>query len=166
MLKPDEFSLGAPVVPKGRGKAVNLLSAGDEPEDPQPTDLNGHVVPAIVPFIAADAKGDLITAKGGETMPRGVYDRTKAKKRTAGDAAAAPPTDKPVRKPRKAAAKKRARAANAVPATQRRAQDAGERFAVWSDGSVEIDAPGCKGHLSAESVATLYAYVTKLRGDA
>jgi hypothetical protein len=164
VLKPDEFALGAPVVPKGRGKAVNLLSSRDEPEDAQETDQSGHVVPDIIPFVAADAKGEVHTAKGA-SMPRGVYDRTKSKKRKGAEAAAPAGGEE---KPRKAHGKSRARAAAAKPRRPREATPpAGEeRFAVWSDGTVDIEAPECKGRLSAESVARLYDYVKRLRGEA
>lgn len=58
--------------PTGR---INRLRDDDEPNE-QPT------VPEVMPFIAADGKGDLITAKG-DTMPKGQYDRSKSKPRGA-----------------------------------------------------------------------------------
>jgi hypothetical protein len=165
VLKPDEFALGAPAMPKGRAKAVNLLSSRDEPDDAQDTDTSGHVVPDIIPFVAADAKGEVHTAKGA-SMPRGVYDRTKSKKRKGAEAAAPAGGEE---KPRKAHGKSRARAAaGAKPRRPREATPpAGEeRFAVWSDGTVDIDAPECKGRLNAATVASLYEYVKRLRGEA
>jgi hypothetical protein len=165
MLTMNELTAPAAPIRTVRGREVRLLSARDEPEDPQPTDQAGHVVPDITPFVAADAKGDLVTSQGA-TMPRGVYDRSTSKKRKGKAEAAAPAGAEQAleKKPRQARAPRTAPAANA--GKPRRPQEPGERFAVWSDGSVEIDAPGCKGRLSAESVASLYDYVTRLRGGA
>lgn len=143
MLKASEFFGGVPTPAKPAGsKPVPLLSRSDDPEDPPPTDSNGHVVPDI-------------TAKEGLPMPRGVYDRSKATKRTKKDdatAEAAPAARKPRRKKRAVTARR----ATAPTET---------RFGVYSDGTVVIDAPKCKGELDGEQVELLYQYVRRLRGE-
>lgn len=53
--------------------------------------------------------------------------------------------------------------ASPVPVKRARAVADGVRFGVFSDGSVQIDAPSCKGNLSCEDVDLLYAFVSKLR---
>lgn len=164
MLKADEFVPRAPARARP-AKPVPLLSRSDDPEEQQPTDSNGHVVPDITPFVVADANGDVVTAKGGLPMPRGVYDRSKATKRTKKDdatAEAAPAARKPRRKKRASTARRAA----APPRRPRQTREASDtRFGAYSDGTVVIDAPKCKGELDGEQVELLYQYVRRLRGE-
>jgi hypothetical protein len=75
----------------------------------------------------------------------------------------------PAKKKRGPNKKRKAAAVSAGPKPQRRRasnSSVARTFAVWNDGSVEINADGCKGHLSGEDVKLLVAYVQRLRaGD-
>jgi hypothetical protein len=113
------------------------------------------------------------------TVPKGQYDRSKAKPRAAKKTAPEPtpaaasageqleaPTPRKKRGPNK---KRKTRAVSSGPKPQRRrasSSSIARTFAVWNDGSVEINADGCKGHLSGQDVDLLVAYVQMLRkGD-
>lgn len=69
----DESPAPPPHLPKTT--TVHLINEREPREVPSaPADA---VVPAITPFVAGDAKGDLIVPRGDINMPRGVYDRKK-----------------------------------------------------------------------------------------
>jgi hypothetical protein len=85
------LTLPIPPTTKAQGRVHRIR---DDDEAPQQTCANGHTLPDTIPFIAADATGQLITAKGS-AMPKGVYDRTK-KDESANDAA--PPQKRTYRK--------------------------------------------------------------------
>jgi hypothetical protein len=105
-------------------------------------------------------------------MPKGQYDRTKAKPRAkkgekteaAGGEGAGATAAVAERRPRKNA-KKRGKA-NKKPRAARapRSNGSAARFGVFSDGSVQIDAPGCKGNLGGDDVRLLVDFVKKLEG--
>jgi hypothetical protein len=112
------------------------------------------------------------TEEQEDEMPKGQYDRSKAKPRKTREAkpegeggqgaASSPAVDERRSRKRKGAgpkkrAGKKARAARA-PQSHSKA-----RFGVFSDGSVQVDAPECKGVLSGEDVATLIQFATRLR---
>jgi hypothetical protein len=114
------------------------------------------------------------------TMPKGQYDRSKAKPRAAKKKTASEPTpaaapageqlEAPTSRKKRGPNKKRmAREVSTAPKPQRRrasSSSIARTFAVWNDGSVEINADGCKGHLSGQDVDLLVAYVQMLRkGD-
>jgi hypothetical protein len=84
-----------------------------------------------------------------DEMPKGQYDRSKAKPRKPREAKAEGEGPKK-RTGRKARAAKVPRASSKA------------RFGVFSDGSVQIDAPGCKGNLSGADVRLLVEFVKKL----
>jgi hypothetical protein len=107
-----------------------------------------------------------------DAMPKGQYDRSKAKPRKAREAAPAAPgepeaakPEKVARKPRakKAVAKKRraAPARRAVP--QRRASPSEAVFGVFEDGSVVINSPDCKGKLDHALADRLVKFIGKLQ---
>ena len=89
------LDLPSPVPPAVRGRVHRLE---DDEEEPPKTDEKGLVKPEIVPFLTADAKGNVLTAKGS-AMPKGVYQRQP---KAGALAAAAPPVSKPPKKARKA----------------------------------------------------------------
>lgn len=71
----------------------------DDPEPEEPRDERGQPVPAITPFIAGGARGELLTAKGDKTMPKGIYKR-KPRAAVEAEAAAAPSAEKPASRKR------------------------------------------------------------------
>lgn len=145
-------------------RRVHHIAAPDEDLDLQLADaLPPRPVsfPTVAPDVPINRAGE------GETMPTGHYDRSKAKKRAKkgeGGAVAAPGAapvagDKATRKKRKARA-------GAAPMKAGRSPRQGEpRFAVFTDGSVLIEAPGCTGTLSAEHAKVLVNFINRLKGE-
>ena len=106
-----------------------------------------------------------------EAMPKGVYDRSKAKPRKKKAAGAAPAEpghahEIVVRKPRAARKAKAKSKPRRVAAPRRPSRAADAAFGVFEDGSVVIDTPTCKGKLTAEQTTRLVAFVQRLREGA
>lgn len=156
MLNADDFTPRAPTTPAMQGRRVSLM--GGEPlDDETPKDRNGHPEPHITPFMVACAKGDIITTKGGETMPKGQYQRKKKAEtiEAASPAAGEPGTDAP---------KARGRRKGAGVKPQAQPQATSWRFALGDDGSVQINTDECVGRLSAKDAASLGAFMAARRG--
>jgi hypothetical protein len=130
--------------------------------------FNRTVVPTQVRHSEPEAKED--------AMPKGQYDRSKAKKRGEGAVAtpaiAASAAEQPERKPHKPAkaAKKKRKVAKAKP--RRAAHHVGATavdqvaaFGFFEDGSLLIDAPDCKGKLSAAIAGRLSMFLSRLKGE-
>lgn len=60
----------------------------------------------------------------------------------------------------------RRKAAPAKVRVASRREVAAPSFAVWDDGSVQIESQHCKGKLSPEEASQLVAFVARLRGEA
>jgi hypothetical protein len=105
-----------------------------------------------------------------DDMPKGQYDRSKAKPRTTkgekteaagGEGATAAVAE---RRPRKSAKKRGGASKKPRAGRAPRSNGSAARFGVFSDGSVQIDAPGCKGNLGGDDVRLLVDFVKKLEG--
>lgn len=66
---------------------------------------------------------------------------------------------------KKRASLKPTRRARVAPAETATPADPPRKFAVWNDGSVDIDTAECKGRMSGDDVDLLLAYVQRLRGQ-
>lgn len=82
-----------PQLPKRQGRVHRM--DGDEEIVEQPADAKGNPEPIKQPFLVAGGRGELLPTaespvrsraakKGRAAMPKGVYDRTKSKKRKRG----------------------------------------------------------------------------------
>jgi hypothetical protein len=173
VLKADDFSLGAPPPPaRTRVKRIS-------PMGPDNDDLPKGAA-RIRPIATAGSQSAFASAIGAtlnaiptleDNMPKGQYDRSKAKPRAkradAGDAAApgeagATTATRADAKPSKK--KRGGRKARAVtPPTRPRQVKAsippGRRFGRWDDGSIDINLPCCSGHLSKEEGEELQAFL-------
>lgn len=99
-------------------------------------------------------------------MPKGHYDRSKAKAR-AKKADAGAPDEQATETGAKAAKQRGRRKAAAVKpkrAVQAKAALGSRRFGRWDDGSIDINLPCCSGHLSAEEGKELQAFLAGVRG--
>lgn len=136
---------------------VHRIAAPEEDQDLRPSDA-APPRPAAFPYVEREVPSN--PPMEGEAMPRGVYDRSKAKKRAkknAGGEGGAQP-DKP-RKTHKARPE-----ASPMKRAARAARTGGNaRFAVYSDGTVLVEAPGCRGELSAEDAALLVEFIGRLK---
>lgn len=144
--------LHTPIPPatKAQGRVHRL----EDDAEPREHDEKGNPKPQITPFLARDAKGDLITAKGSAAMPKGIYKR-KAKT----DAGAEPTANDGARKPQKRTQKRRAGRA-VVPAPAPSQQQ--NRFDVSLDlraGAVTINAQGGSLTLAPHEVLALFAFL-------
>jgi hypothetical protein len=155
---------GALHTPNQIPRRVSQMGPDDHPTTP--IGANGKPQPTTIPFVAADGKGDLKTAEA--SMPKGHYDRSKAKprkKRTARPNEAAPgegaaQAQQGERRARGKRGKGRKPRQARAP---RRDSSSVARFGVFNDGSVHVDAPECKGVLTGKDVDLLVAFVGKLR---
>lgn len=125
-----------------QGRVVRLLTDGDEEEAPSRPDT-GRVEPEIIPFLRVTEKGEVLTTKGDQAMPRGVYER---KKKTGGERS-------PPRRPPPSRKRASPRRLKGKPVT------IGARFGVFDDGSVQINTATCSGTLSSEDAAALVAFI-------
>lgn len=143
---------------------VHRIAAPGEDEDVPPHSTSvyreGVVAPSDSPHVPNEPAGE------GETMPRGHYDRSKAKKRAKrGEcgADAAPGAAAPAAGKKKVGRKRKARAGAAPVNAARTPRQGDARFAVYTDGSVLVDAPECKGTLSGEAAALLVEFIGRLK---
>jgi hypothetical protein len=126
----------------------------DDEDEAQPTDAKGLPKPNIIPFVTADAEGNVLTAKGS-AMPKGQYDRSKAKPRKGATDEAAPP--EPAKRPRKP----RTIHAVAKVAATKEVSSKG-RFDVSLDlrgGAVTINAAAGSLTLSPDEVLALFGFM-------
>ena len=134
---------------------VHHIAAPEEDHDLQLTDA---LPPRPVRFQTVARDVPINRAGEGETMPKGVY---KRKKKTEGGTDAAPGAAAAP-----AAGKKHKTRARAAPVKAARTPRQVEpRFAVFTDGSVLIDAPGCSGTLSGPDAKVLVAFISRLKGE-
>lgn len=142
-------------------ESAGHVAAGTWFDRPPPPRI---AAPSVVHRLEDDEEDD--------DMPKGHYDRSKAKPRA--NAAPTEPTgdqpelEKPARKPRKAKKKApKVRKTRAVRATRKAAPviaAAGPRFGVFEDGSVQIATAECTGRMSGEDAAALVAFIGRLKG--
>lgn len=164
-----------PIVPRAPAARVHRVEDDDEvPLAPTPVPDPAAAPPPEVPQD---------NAQGEPAMPRGHYDRSKAKKRGSADSTPTPATPsvddlKAARKKGRKKAKKAkvAKKRSATP-TQRLmhgggsmpirlgalAPVSGPRFGVFDDGSVQIETEECRGKLNAGDASDLVAFIERLK---
>jgi hypothetical protein len=135
------------VVPQGARTVAPLKMnlADDEEREDQPRSTE----PIITPFLAPDAKGDLVHSKGASKMPKGIYKRKKKNATPQGEGAGQSAEQSAPRK-RKA----------------RKARAPANRFGVFEDGSILVNTGSCKGTLTADEFAGLLAFGERLKSFA
>lgn len=141
--------LALPKLPgiKAKGRVHRL---GDDEDGPQRVCARGYPEAEVLPFLAAGAKGELITTKG-EKMPKGIYPRKPKDGETANDAA--PPREKKRRK---------ARALAVVPRAKANGAGAVAPLGASLDlrtGAVTINAQAGSLALAADEVLALFAFL-------
>jgi hypothetical protein len=118
--------------------------------------------PEITPFVAGGALGELITAKGEPTMPKGVYPRTKN-----GEGSSAPEqpsADAPKKRGRKPGKKAKA-AARPAPGRRRDGLPIGSASFVIDDrGGMEIRDGQQSIQLEASDVERLTVFLERTKG--
>jgi hypothetical protein len=134
----------ASVPPLPPVRRVHVCADDGDDEEENRAGANGAPQPEIRPMVAPDAKGELVTTKE-PAMPRGVYVRKKATRKTAKKTSIEAST---IEQPKQRGRRK--------PASTDRPP-----FAVFSDGSVLIT----KGDvtLSANEACQLVAFITRLQ---
>lgn len=144
--------------PKAVTGRVHRLG-GDDAAPADPTK------PEVTPFVAGDAKGDLITAKGGNEMPKGIYPR---KSRAGEEAPGAQPTSAAAAPEKKRRARKVAapKAIRRLPDRKPRVPRSEERFWISDGGSVKVNLPGCQGTLTAAEATSLVAFYGRQKARA
>jgi hypothetical protein len=146
--KPGLLDMPAPPQLVGERRVHRLAGPGDVEED--------DGLPK-----AMDRRAIQKTANKEATMPKGCYPRKPRITAQAGATPEATPKDAKERKPRKTRA---ASPATSKRAPARREASATPDFAVWDDGSVQIDTDECKGRLLPDQAVKLVEFVQRLKG--
>jgi hypothetical protein len=147
--------LSAPAVVAPRRRVSPMGPLDDSPRS-DPTK------PEITPFLAAGARGELITPKGEPTMPKGVYPRKN--KGEEGSAPGQPAADAPKRRGRKPG-KQAKRAARPAPGRRRDGLPIGAASFVIDDrGGMEIRDGQQSIQLELADVQRLTEFLERTKG--
>jgi hypothetical protein len=164
MLKADDFSLGAPP-PPARTRVKRISPMGPDNDDlPKGAARTRPIATAPSRSAFASAIGATLNATPTleDTMPKGHYDRSKAKPRAKKADAGAPGEQgtETSSKPTKKRGRRKVAAVKPAPARQAKPNALGSRrFGRWDDGSIDINLPCCSGHLSKEEGEELQAFL-------